>query len=113
MGSQYDGRHTTPGHVGSCCMHLRPGFCYLICFTFFFLCSWFIVLRQVLLHVHGGLNSKSWKGVLFRIAKCEYSWPEVTDEQLTLANPGGKEDRGETPRPEPAAAMEARSFVAR
>ena len=36
------------------------------------------------LHVHGGLNSKSWKGMLLQIAKCEYSWPEVTDERLTL-----------------------------
>ena len=34
MGSQYDGCHTTPGHVGSCCMHLRPGVYHSIPFTF-------------------------------------------------------------------------------
>ena len=60
------------------------------------------------LHVHGGLNSKGRKGMLLRIAKCEYSWPQVTAERLTLWQIlGVKEDRGETPCPEPTAAMEA------
>ena len=34
--------------------------------------------------LHGGFNSKSRKAMLLRIAKCEYGWPKVEDDQPAL-----------------------------
>ena len=67
MGSQYDGRHTDAWACG--------------------VVLYALTTRRLPfdpLHVHGGLNSKGRKGMLLRIAKCEYSWPKVTDERSTL-----------------------------
>ena len=65
MGSRYDGRHTDSWACGVVLYALTTR-------------------RLPFDSLHGGFNSKSRKAMLLRIAKCEYGWPKVEDEQPAL-----------------------------
>lgn len=65
MGSRYDGRHTDAWACGVVLYALTTR-------------------RLPFDTFHGGFNSRGRKTMLLRIAKCEYGWPTVGDEQPAL-----------------------------
>lgn len=65
MGGQYDGRHTDAWACGVVLYALTTR-------------------RLPFDSLHGGFSSRGRKAMLLRIAKCEYGWPKVGDEQLAL-----------------------------
>jgi len=62
MGSRYDGRQTDAWACGVVLYALTTR-------------------RLPFDSLHGGFSSKGWKAMLLRIAKCEYSWPQVEEDR--------------------------------
>ena len=65
MGSRYDGRHTDAWACGVVLYALATR-------------------RLPFDSLHGGFSSKGRKAMLLRIAKCEYGWPKMEDDQPAL-----------------------------
>lgn len=65
MGSRYDGRDTDAWACGVVLYALATR-------------------RLPFDSLHGGFHSKSHKAMLLRIAKCEYNWPKMEDDQPAL-----------------------------